>query len=110
MGVYIKGMETPNKKYGEVVVIYPNGEVCAQDGRKYEAVLVPPHGRLGDLDAVKEDLRRQCDQIFKIDAVNPNDFWITRDTAYNQRLWRTWCESFYEYLDSRPTIIPAEEG
>ena len=70
-----------------------------------------PHGRLIDADALAEDLKRQCEEVFKIDAVSPDDFWITRDQAYNERLWRTWCESFFEYLKTRETIIPAtEEG
>jgi len=70
-------------------------------------VPVPSHGRLIDADALAEDLKRQCEEVFKIDAVSPDDFWITRDQAYNERLWKTWCESFYKYLESRPTVIPA---
>ena len=70
-----------------------------------------PHGRLIDADALVEDLKRQCEEVFKIDAVSPDDFWITRDQAYNERLWKTWCESFFEYLKTRETIIPeSEEG
>ena len=70
-----------------------------------------PHGRLIDADALVEDLKRQCEEVFKIDAVSPDDFWITRDHAYNERLWKTWCESFFEYLKTRETIIPeSEEG
>ena len=73
-------------------------------------VYVPePHGRLIDVDALTEDLKRQCDEVFKTDAVSPDDFWITRDQAYNERLWKTWCESFFEYLKTRETVIPASE-
>ena len=72
-------------------------------------VPVPPHGRLIDADALVEDLKRQCEEVFKIDAVSPDDFWITRDEAYNERLWKTWCESFFEYLKTRATIIPASQ-
>ena len=68
-----------------------------------------PHGRLIDADALEEDLKRQCEEVFKIDAVSPDDFWITRDQAYNERLWKTWCESFFEYLKTRETVIPASE-
>lgn len=71
------------------------------------AVSVPPHGRLGDLDALIADLKRQCKEVFRIDAVSPDDFWIERNEAYNERLWETWCESFYKYLESRPTVIQA---
>ena len=72
-------------------------------------VPVPPHGRLIDADALVEDLKRQCEEVFKIDAVSPDDFWITRDEAYNERLWKTWCESFFDYLKTRATIIPSSE-
>ena len=67
------------------------------------------HGRLIDADALEADLKRQCNEVFKIDAVSPDDFWIERNKAYNERLWGTWCESFFDYLRTRPTIIPAEE-
>ena len=68
-----------------------------------------PHGRLIDADALVKDLKRQCEEVFKIDAVSPDDFWITRDQAYNEKLWKTWCESFFEYLKTRETIIQASE-
>ncbi len=68
-----------------------------------------PHGRTIDADALVEDLKRQCEEVFKIDAVSPDDFWITRDQAYNERLWKTWCESFFEYLKTRETVIQASE-
>ena len=73
----------------------------------FQSSVSEPHGRLIDADALAEDLKRQCEEVFKIDAVSPDDFWITRDQAYNERLWKTWCESFYKYLESRPTVIPA---
>lgn len=67
-----------------------------------------PHGRLIDADAMVADLKRQCKEVFKTDAVSPDDFWITRDQAYNERLWTTWCESLYDYINAAPTIIEAE--
>lgn len=73
-------------------------------------VEIPPHGRLIDADALIDDLKRQCKEVFRVNAVSPDDFWITRNEAYNERLWGTWCESFYGYLQTRPTVIPAEEN
>ena len=70
---------------------------------------VPPHGRLIDADALIEDLERQCKEVFRIDAVSPDDYWITRNEAYNEALWKSWVESFGDYLKTRPTIIEAEE-
>ena len=121
MGVYIRGMEMP-KNCGECLFkhLSPTGEsiVCDLDlstvsweSRPFDCPLVPvpPHGRLIDADALAKDLKRQCEEVFKIDAVSPDDFWITRDHAYNERLWKTWCESFFEYLKERDTVIPASE-
>ena len=125
MAVLIKGMEMPkscfncrcpracqaiNRRIDEIdrAKWFPN------DNRHSDCPLIEvpePHGRLIDADALVEDLKRQCEEVFKIDAVSPDDFWITRDQAYNERLWKTWCESFFEYLKTRETIIPeSEEG
>ena len=116
MSVLIKGMEMPKEGYIDVL-IKCNGTASYAIGKnpyfkEVEAVPVPEqHGRLIDADALAEDLKRQCEEVFKIDAVSPDDFWITRDQAYNERLWKTWCESFFEYLKTRKTIIPeSEEG
>ena len=117
MSILIEGMEMPKHDdeyviftvYGDGGVVY--GPLNRPHVRyKNRAVPVPePHGRLIDADALVEDLKRQCEEVFKIDAVSPDDFWITRDQAYNERLWKTWCESFFEYLKTRETVIPASE-
>lgn len=111
MAVLIEGMEMPKGELGAIpIMIYANGNVeYFFSHEKYGKVIeVPePHGRLIDADALAEDLKRQCEEVFKIDAVSPDDFWITRDQAYNERLWKTWCESFFEYLKTRETIITA---
>ena len=116
MGVYIKGMEIP-QNCDEC----PLNSMCGYslhmplyhtEKRHDDCPLIEvpdPHGRLIDADALVEDLKRQCEEVFKIDAVSPDDFWITRDQAYNEKLWKTWCESFFEYLKTRETIIQASE-
>ena len=86
---------------------------CIEGSRPEWCPLVPlpeGHGRLIDADALIEDLERQCKEVFRIDAVSPDDYWITRNEAYNEALWKSWVESFGEYLKARLTIIPAEEG
>ena len=112
MGVYID-MEMPKDGVywceigvaGDIATITIHGE----ERKSFPLFPVPAHGRLIDADALTEDLKRQCEDVFKIDAVSPDDFWITRDQAYNERLWKTWCESFFEYLKTRETVIPASE-
>lgn len=125
MSVLIKGMEMPMQcvscKLWTMQIIGGKGyDICrAVDkvikqpyGRQdfCPLVPVPEHGRLIDADALIDDLKRQCKEVFRVNAVSPDDFWITRNEAYNERLWGTWCESFYGYLQTRPTVIPAEEG
>ena len=112
MGVYIN-MEMPKNCAGCFLRFGQCSKRIYMENRPSDCQLIEipePHGRLIDADALVEDLKRQCEEVFKIDAVSPDDFWITRDQAYNERLWRTWCESFFEYLKTRETIIPAEEG
>lgn len=132
MGVYVKGMDmpkdcpmcpmahynkldeftgceiVPGKKYEMMRPEYANSD-CRPDW--CPLVEVPtPHGRLIDADALETDLKRQCKEVFRADAVSPDDYWITRNQAYNENLWKTWCESFYDYLKTRPIIIPTEES
>jgi len=111
MGVLIEGMEM-QKNCGWCPLRGSCVHRIYMECRPEDCPLVEvpePHGRLIDADALVEDLKRQCEEVFKIDAVSPDDFWITRDQAYNERLWKTWCESFFEYLKTRETIITASE-
>jgi len=127
MSVYIKNMEMPrgcasckiSRRNGKKMIC-PFIWKCEWDihdpmsaGHRLDGcplLPVPPHGRLIDADALIEDLERQCKAVFRIDAVSPDDYWITRNEAYNEALWKTWVESFDKYLKARLTIIPAEEG
>lgn len=92
MGLYIQGIEMP-KTYPLTVTIYPDGQVLSNTvGAKHikgEAVPVPAHGRLGDLDALKVkaiDRSEKCGV-----CVNVLDNVIT---AYD--------------IETAPTIIPAD--
>ena len=96
MGVYINGMEMPNKKNGAVLIIYPGGECAFEDGKTYPAVPVQPHGRLIDADALDDILADQSE-----DAYN---------RTHAPRSWEKALSAMRDYLDNAPTIIPAEEG
>lgn len=91
MGVYIDGMEMP-QNLGVSVTIYPDGRVIRYLGYGAKeqlgtAVPVPPHGRLVDADALRED-------------------WL--ENGENEYVYDT--NAFLDSLDAAPTIIPAEEG
>ena len=97
MSILIKGMEMPTKE-NAVILITPSGDVWMigdmpnEDTHlvKAKAVNVPPHGRLGDLDALEEKAieRSRCGV-----SVNVLEKVIT---AYD--------------IETAPTVIPAEEG
>lgn len=63
MSIYIEGLNLPKKGEGYLIAINSDGEVC--DWRSYEltgckAIGLPPHGRLGDLDALERNLREMA--------------------------------------------------
>lgn len=90
--ILIKGMEMP-KNEPLLVKINPDGSVSttAKNGyKKYQAVPVPPHGRLIDADVLIKSLSLDED-----DAENGASLLMA---------------IFIEVLKAAPTIIPAEEG
>lgn len=64
-GIYIPGMEMPTESNATVIWILPDGTVLDRFGHHLglKAVLVPDHGRLGDLEQaviILERLRDHC--------------------------------------------------
>ena len=92
MSVLIKGMEMPKRQI--LAVINPNGLVEVLAGNtliaEFEAVPVPPHGRLIDADELAEKHRELAYELLGTNY----DFHMTA---------KAW-------VDNAPTIIPAEEG
>ena len=79
MSLYITGIEMP-KEEPIIVKICPDGDVCGvRGGIISQAIPVPPHGRLGDLD--------ELEKLFKSVRANASAI-ITHNS---------------------PTIIPADE-
>ena len=90
MGVYIN-MEMP-KNEPLLVKINPDGSVSntVKNGyKKYEAVSVPPHGRLIDADAL---IANHFSDEHRIALSYADKCWMRR------------------IINEEPTIIPAEEG
>jgi hypothetical protein len=99
MGIYLPDMEMPKNCYNCWL-----GHKCP----KYEALLwneinkerkadcplvpVPPHGRLGDLDELKE---RATKRLY---------------ASNHGSMAEAYYASIIDLIDSAPTIIPAEEG
>ena len=97
MGIYLPNMEIP-KNEPLLVKINPDGSVSttARNGyRKYKAVPVPPHGRLGDLD-VLEQMFSDIDNAPYSEFDGGEPFYSAEDAAQIIRL--------------SPTVIPEEEG
>ena len=80
MSVLIKGMEMP--KTPLLVCIYPNGICSDEEGKTYRAVSVPPHGRLIDADALREEVKKHA---------TPSDAWV------------------FSLIRTAPTIIPSDK-
>lgn len=109
MGVYIEGMEMPAKgEYRMTLYVCDDGyaymdvDLFPVDKDRFEAVPVPPHGRLGDFDS------------FTLLVLN----WIsTQEKAYphedsNALAWRLGAKAManqiYRDVKAYPTIIPAD--
>jgi len=91
MGVYIPDMEMP-KNEPLLVKINPDGSVSttAKNGyKKYEAVHIPPHGRLIDADALMHD----TDSFVHKTMLFGGQYVYSEDAIKNA-----------------PTIIPADDG
>ena len=99
MGLYIKGIEMPIKKNGAVLIIYPNGKCAFEDGSEYQAVPVPPHGRLIDADALMLHILDYIEEY--ADDLD--------DNGYHNGKWCAMKEAEMVINDA-PTIIEAEEG
>lgn len=64
--------------------------------------------RLIDADAMEKDLREQFEQVFTLAGrkVKPEDYYIKRRGTYFADVQKAECDSFFAYLQTRPTIGP----
>ena len=104
MGIYIPG-KMP--KDGECIVVYGDGEVWHHGKRITKvgtAVELPPHGRLGDLDALTHTIER-------VPWYHQNE---EKDMVHgaNSFLHQAWYkeQDIYEAIENADTIIPASGG
>lgn len=112
MGVYLPNMEMPRR--GQMLVIFPDGTsyVCFNGMRERlaqtEAVPIPPHGRLGDLDALVERIEGiwDCnDMVFR-----PNDKICDVPEDCKGCKWAQTKDCIQRMVENAPTIIEAEEA
>lgn len=102
MGVYIKDMEVPKSCWGCPVAdseafcpLIPDGTLDADREGLLDGcplVPVPPHGRLGDLDALKERITKRL------------------YSSNHGSMAEAYYAALIDLIDTAPTIIPAEEG
>lgn len=98
-----------NKHWDEKYYVYGIAYsllVGLQDGQP----LPKGHGRLIDSDDMIEDLHRQCKEVFKLDAVKPEDYYIAKDAKFMQATWKEWCDSYCIWANKRKTIVEADGG
>ena len=98
MSVLIKGMEMPEEgEYHMTLYVCSDGSAYIDvasfpvDGDRFEAVPVPSHGRLGDLDRLAKEVEDMIKE-FPLDSIG----------AERYRL-------FAELIKTAPTVIPASE-
>lgn len=104
-GIYIPDMEMPNKKNGAVLIIYPDGKCVFEDGKTYQAVPVPPHGRLIDADALRQSLKESIDECDKwADEVEGGEMYARVSQSLG-----TFVECALR-VKAAPTIIPKSGG
>ena len=106
MSVIINGMDMPTNK--ELWIrVQPDGKIVSQTGYVIEdasAKQVPPHGRLIDADALRQDLKDSIDECNNwADEVEPN---TTMYARISQALG-TFVECSLR-VKAAPTIIEAE--
>lgn len=101
MSVLIKGIGMP-RTHPITIEIYPNGTVLSKTvGRMNihgKAVPVPPHGRLGDLDALHNAI-----------AANIIGSRCGEETSVEIAINEAIIDDLI-IIDAQQTIIPAEEG
>ena len=96
----IRGMEMP-KGRPVCIVIDAAGQARRYDlnndryadNELFEAVPVPPHGRLGDLDELYASLKK----------------WLIQNRHSMTEATRVWIRGVLKGIAAAPTIIPAEE-
>lgn len=108
--ILIKNMALPKQGWKRLILL-PDGEVreiggdeavMATDAR---AVEIPPHGRLGDLDLMKEDFDeslRATRQLVDLDSDSPFYGLQQRDLANADKLVNG-------LIDRTPTVLEASE-
>lgn len=96
MGIYIKGMEIP--KVPTRFIIFADGRVEDEDDSayKYSAVPVPKHGKLGDLNALAQQIEHER-------------FHHTHTDSLAARHHIAEYGHFLKAIFDAPTIIPASE-
>jgi len=91
--ILIRGMKMP-KNEPMLVKINPDGSVSTtakNNYRKYEAIPVPPHGRLIDADELRSEYKEPMDWLDR-----------TQVTYHVTGIWAS--------IDAAPTVITASGG
>ncbi len=109
MSVLIKNMEMPTD--GHILIVFPSGRVLKVSADNTQNILgeaqaipIPPHGRLGDLNELAKVV---LNWITTQEKAYPNE----DSNALSWRLGaRAMGHQIYRDIEAAPTIIPAEEG
>ena len=95
MSIIIKDMEIPEGTQTKVVVLL--GKTARVNGKDYPVISIPPHGRLGDLDALQKEFEEDANFYDEVHG-EPSEF----DRQ------RTEIQYTIERIKNAPTIIEVE--
>lgn len=97
MNILIQGLSMPDEGCHHTICIYSDGKVETGEPNSYQAIPVPPHGRLGDLDMVEAMIMEYIEE-----------YGSTKDeNGYYSEKWCAMKEA-ERIIQDAPTIIPAE--
>ena len=105
MSLYIPSLNLPPKGQVKMLVLFDDGIVLDNnDGQiQLQAIEVPEHGRLGDLDALTDTIERtdwyhQSEEKNMVHGAN---------SAEHQAWYKA--QDVYVAIDNAPTVIPADK-
>ena len=106
MSILIHGVSMPKDGLARNISIFEDGDVRFYGGSIVigKAIELPPHGRLGDLDAL-------IDVIEQIDWYHqaPNKEMVHGANSEEHQAWYKE-QDIYEAIENAETIIPADQG
>lgn len=104
MSIYIENMKMPEKGCYRIFILFSDGDVTNIDGKVIgKAISVPPHGKLGDLDALPGQMLRN---LFEIEDEAEKKLGFDQTLRRGMQYGHAVC---VDAVNDAPTIIPTDK-